>query len=400
MSKNRRGIRLPESPAEAIDTLERFVVRARRIEAHSLVKSKKVKEFIQQEYKLVFNGQSVSIWLNSRPDDEEVFESLAARVRPCIVDGEPIQLEKVVAAIRVLTSGVELSERQNKLLNSVGKWYENHLASHSYEPIAAHEEIEKLDTGEVSFASDALLGLGWFYADLVHADPKQEKEAALKFPYDARYNQGVFLVSYIALTACSLLALIREVNGLHDLGLSSEVWESQVVAGGGPLEIGAGDVYVGPPGSVPPPGIPMEQLPEFKKLDLVAAMRLQYPNSAVDVQFIDASGNVSDSFEGFYSIDKDRNSVVININDEVLLEGRPEDDVFPVEQLTLEQAFYIKTIKPVDDKVDQFIDFLGKAKVVGKINIALTWRGVPVRGEITFPDTSSPVDDCPSEDMD
>ncbi len=392
--KNERGIRLPDTFEEAIDTLERFVVRARRVEAHSLVKSQKVREFVHPKYALVFNGSSISMRLDSRPEDEEVFESLAARIRPCIVDSEPIQLEKVVAAICILTENIELTERQLKLLNSVNAWYEEHLAPHSYAPIASHEEIGKLGSDEITPASDTLLGLGWYYADLVHADPKQEKEATLEFPYDARYNQGVLLVSYLALVICSLLKLIREINGSHDLGLSADVWITQVTAGGGPYEVGVGAAYVGPAGSVPEQGASIDQMSGFKKLDLVTARRMQCPSCAVDAQLVDEDGNPLATFEGFYAIDKRDKSVNININDEIILKGRPKSDAGPVEELPFDQAFFDKAAQPVEGKIDQFVSFLARAKAAGKVIVTMTWHGAAVGGEITFPE-NPPVGDAP-----
>lgn len=113
--------------------------------------------------------------LNSRPEDEEVFESLAARIRPCIVDSEPIQLEKVVAAIRVLASTVELDERQSKLLELVDAWCKEHIALHSYNAISSHEEIGELNSDKVASAFDTLLSLGWYCADLVHGNPPDRK---------------------------------------------------------------------------------------------------------------------------------------------------------------------------------------------------------------------------------
>ena len=365
MSRQERHIKLPKEPQEAIDTLERFVVRARRIEAHSLVKSKKVKELAQPSYTLRFNDSTVSMRLNSRPEDEEIFESLAARIRPCIVDSEPIQLEKVVAAIRVLTSTVELDERQSKLLELVNSWCKEHIAPHSYNAISSHEEIGELNSDKVTSASDTLLGLGWYYADLVHADPRQEKEAALEFPYDFRYN--------LALIISSLLKLIREISDVSELGLSPEVWTSQVTAGGGPFEFGVGKVYVGPAGFVPPTGAAMDEIPGFKELDLVTARRMQDPGCAVDARFVNDSGEVIETHDGFYIIDTEHNCVVISIEDKILLSGSPEEGSSPVGELPFEQAFFSKAAGPVDGKTEQFLEFLAKAKAAGKIEISMSW---------------------------
>lgn len=198
---------------------------------------------------------------NSRPEDKEVFESLAARLRPCIVDSEPIQLEKVVAAIRVPTQGANLSDKQINLLDGINCWYESHIAPNSYAPTATYEEIEKIDAGKKVSASDALLGLGWYYVDLVRADPNNKKAVVLEFPYEIRYNRGVFLVSHLAIKVCSLLALIREIEKTHHLGLSPEVWTSQVIAGDKPYEIGADTAYIGPAGRIPPKDVPINQVP-------------------------------------------------------------------------------------------------------------------------------------------
>ena len=113
---------------------------------------------------------------------------------------------------------------------------------------------------------------------------------------------------------------------------------------------------------------------------------MQYPNCAVDARFVDDDETVIDTYEGFYAIDKDRNRVVININNEIVFSGEPKDAT-PVEQLPFNWAFYSKTAEPVDDNVERFTDFLTRAKAAGHIDIVMTWRGAPVRGTITFPET-------------
>src|SRR4051794_14815961 len=69
------------------EIVARFVLRARRVEAHSLVQDREAFAELAEEkgtIRLTVDGSGTMT--RSLPADEEVFESLAARVRPLVLD--------------------------------------------------------------------------------------------------------------------------------------------------------------------------------------------------------------------------------------------------------------------------------------------------------------------------
>lgn len=71
---------------------------------------------------------------------------------------------------------------------------------------------------------------------------------------------------------------------------------------------------------------------------------------------------------------------MINIEDKILLSESSEEGPSLVGELSLEQAFFLKTAGPANGETEQFSEFLVKAKAAGKIEISISWCGTPVQG--------------------
>src|SRR5690606_21449147 len=99
------------------ETLRRFVLRARRVQAHSLVQSW---DELLYHAGGEFQGQidvSGRMSITRRlPSDEEVFESLASRVRPLTVKSEPVYYVKVLDAIDRALGDSDVDEAQRARL--------------------------------------------------------------------------------------------------------------------------------------------------------------------------------------------------------------------------------------------------------------------------------------------
>ena len=105
-NKKQSKPRHPIDDIDARDILRRFVIRARRVEAHSLVQNHAVEKYVKPSMKVDYKeGQPPRI--KYAMPDQEIFESLAARTRPCILGSEPVYLDKVFRSIEML-----LGERQ------------------------------------------------------------------------------------------------------------------------------------------------------------------------------------------------------------------------------------------------------------------------------------------------
>lgn len=86
-----------KSKANGLSTqgiIERFVIRARRVEAHSLVKSGDIERYADPKMTVsVSEAGDVNIQHHACVDEEAV-ESLAGRLRPFIVKSEPSTCRK------------------------------------------------------------------------------------------------------------------------------------------------------------------------------------------------------------------------------------------------------------------------------------------------------------------
>ena len=82
------------------ETLNRFVLRGRRIEAHSLASDRRVLSSLS-DFTVTghINLDGTMVMRRSLPD-EEAFESLAARVRPVLVKTELVHHSRVLSAIQ------------------------------------------------------------------------------------------------------------------------------------------------------------------------------------------------------------------------------------------------------------------------------------------------------------
>lgn len=308
---------MDNSSVSATRILEAFVVRARRIEAHSLVKSGRVSELTVPSLNISVSYSVASVTHMSRPEDEEVFESLAARVRPCTLASEDVQIKKVCSAIRTLAGESGLSEQQYARLRDIDRWYDRHISDQTkeYAAIAYRKELEgggSLDEGPQDglngkvIATDARLGRCWLYADLVHNDPRKDIEDALEFSYDSRYEAGVVLVSHIAIKILDLLEIIRNLVQEEIIELGPDIWKEQVVAGGGPRTIERVSAYVGTINeSDPEEG----ELNGFAPLTPEKAIEILHPEQRASLVITDAQTGLRDILRGYYDIRGDRLTV-------------------------------------------------------------------------------------------
>lgn len=173
--------------------LERFVVRGRRIEAHSLAKDR---EQLLQLSRLTMTGHiglDGTMELRRSLPDEELFESLATRVRPVLVNSESVHFRKVLSAIEtaIMTSGTDVSERFNAEFAALrADWETFDLNSKKIVRFAI--QTSTIYGSEVSpQVSDTQLASAWLYADLVHVDAHGHKKHGLRFPVKERYAAAV-----------------------------------------------------------------------------------------------------------------------------------------------------------------------------------------------------------------
>lgn len=110
------------------ETLERFVIRARRVENNSLVKSGDIERHATLQMTCCLTESGDASIQHHVCTDEEAVESLATRLRPFIVKSEPIYLPKILKAIYLQAPSESLSEDEVETLKTAESWF-----SHRYE---------------------------------------------------------------------------------------------------------------------------------------------------------------------------------------------------------------------------------------------------------------------------
>lgn len=225
-SKLGRKVWSPKDATEALEILRRFVVRARRVEAHSMVRDRSVDRYAKPAMRIEFRNESPGRIREVLPD-QEIFESLAARVRPCFLGQEPIYLNKVFDSIYLLLDGRRLPEKDSELLDACRNDFRNLLDKEGGHYFA--RVFDEAGNPKSVVLSDLSIGDGWLYGDLVHADPKGEKAEAMKLPYRERFFAATSLFSMLAVIVVRLLGLVTDLNERFGFGIDEGAWEEQVV---------------------------------------------------------------------------------------------------------------------------------------------------------------------------
>lgn len=147
-------------------TVEAFLLRARRVLSHSLIRE-------QAELMAKLNdGQiDMTITVNRKTGEktyrlqieyppEEALESLASRIRPLILASDPIYYEKVLNALEELIGTDKLNEEIDL------PWWHNYWR----EVIDANLDAQAyLVVTESGSTTDRKLMYAWLYGDVVHA---------------------------------------------------------------------------------------------------------------------------------------------------------------------------------------------------------------------------------------
>ncbi len=286
------------------EILGRFVVRARRVEDHSLVKSGDIERYTTP--KMTFNvteAGNASIH-HHVCTDEEAIESLAARLRPFIVKSEPIYLPKLLNAICAQAPSELLSENEAKVLQTTRSWF-----SHRYEKKDSErygvQLIGKDGDALTNLLSDALLAEAWIYTDAVHADPKGEKAEARKLSYSDRYRAASSYSCEFASAIVNLLNLVRSLSERNLLQVPDSAWSEPVsyteAYKRDQEQIVAGSAYVFPIGTKIPTGANPEDIPGARKVTPAVMYRLQHPESSATVISFDVSQRHTSCYEAIYS---------------------------------------------------------------------------------------------------
>jgi hypothetical protein len=222
------------------------------------------------------------------PPDEEVFESLAARVRPLLLGSESIYHTVVTKALKRsldAAPGAAAEQYRNELADLRTAW----KGATSGETYSLVQWARSDDPQEATPVSNVLLAEAWMYIDLGHVDPDQTRRAALEYPMRTRY---VASVRYYCRVAQLVVRMLRYVEKLREAGvieLDRTMWEREVVVGSEFVEDAV--LYTAPAGTEPT-GENYSEEPggRWTRFTMIEAVR-QDPGRRLRVVFRGAGGN-------------------------------------------------------------------------------------------------------------
>lgn len=230
-----------------VQVVSQFVLRARRVAAHSLAQNRdSLRELAGFKFTAHVTLDGTFTTRRKLPD-EEIFESLAARVRPFTLATEPIYSEKVFKALHRLlkTSPVPLGDDINERLSRLEAGWSG-IDLQGNQALAFWVQTERRDGSDRSpQVTDVQLAASWMYADLVHSNPKGPKKEGLRFKIKERYSAAVNVFSRIALLSLATHDAIMELHETEAIPLDRVAIEADVVVGLDEL-IEEGEAYVGP----------------------------------------------------------------------------------------------------------------------------------------------------------
>lgn len=213
---------------DARASLTAFIVRARRVEEHSLASDRAaLADLARMKFKLEIEPSTgKATWIQEFPPEEQV-ESAAARVRPLILDQDPTHYARAFKALGYLLHAAGASELVMKNLKGLkAEWAAikpkgEHVRGYSVEvSLAGSQDAELL--------ADNVLGFAWMYGDVVHGDAERLAETHT-FGVVERFRAAVPLVAHIMILTIATLNFIRAVQQAGLVTIEDGLFDSQVV---------------------------------------------------------------------------------------------------------------------------------------------------------------------------
>ena len=215
------------------DVLKAFVLRARRVGAHSLAEDRKSLGRLQNpQYNVTVNRVTGSSTIRREFPPEEQVESAAARVRPLLLEGEDAHYAKALNALMFFAREDGADATVFKLLKGLRQEWVDTASEKAHR--LTYEVRLKQGEGPEQAIDDRRLAFAWIYGDVVHADPDR-REAAHFFGVEERFHAAVPLIAQLMVLTIRTLHTIEWLHGcrllpfLHDAFAEDVVVTRQVV---------------------------------------------------------------------------------------------------------------------------------------------------------------------------
>ncbi|MFE0916082.1 MULTISPECIES: hypothetical protein [unclassified Streptomyces] len=202
--------------------VEAFVLRARRVEEHSLAADwEGLVALGAGSLKVTVTGAQAVV--RQELPAEELVESAAARVRPLLLEEDPCSYLKALAAVGYFCQGLPRETSEAKAKRAEWQARTKPAAASGYTVM-----VGNTTTGQTASLTDHDLAWAWIYGDVVHHDPKRRRDAD-PFGLAERFRAAVPLVTWAMVAAIELLNHIRALQHDGILGLRPDLFDEQVV---------------------------------------------------------------------------------------------------------------------------------------------------------------------------
>lgn len=262
---------MKEDPRErAQRCLDAFVVRARRVAAHSLAQDREALKRLAADTAEISSDPStgVGVALRRSYPPEEVIESAAARVRPIILEGEDCYYRNALSAL-----GLMLKDRDPRYgtdIKAIRKQWDSRVRRDLVDLDSAPTvHVANAATGESGTLNVVELGLAWIYGDVVHHDRDRRNESHI-FGLRERFSAAVPLVAFTMLSTLTLLDSIRMLHEAQQIEVAESALTEPVVLESTTFTQRA-TIYLAPLGTAMPPDARTPLGDEWKPMQPEAA---------------------------------------------------------------------------------------------------------------------------------
>lgn len=218
-----------EPRASAQRNLDAFVVRARRVAAHSLAQDRDALKRLADDTVEVGLDPStgVGVALRRSYPPEEVVESAAARVRPIILEGEDCYYRNALSALGLMLK--DRDPRCGRDIKAIRKQWDSRVRRDLVDLDSAPTvHVADDATGKSGTANTVELGLAWIYGDVVHHDRDLRNESHI-FGLRERFSAAVPLIAFTMLSTLMLLDSIQKLHEAQQIDVAESALTEPVV---------------------------------------------------------------------------------------------------------------------------------------------------------------------------
>ncbi|WP_150462662.1 hypothetical protein [Nesterenkonia ebinurensis] len=210
---------MADQDQQHLSSLKSFVLRARRIRAHSLAKDARLLVKLHNpQFKVLFTPATGAMKVVLELPPEEQVESAAARVRPLILNDEDTYHAKVMNALLHFGRKGNLPEEDIKVLRGWKKEWAK--VNPKGKTLGFYEVRVQMPEEAEARISDNALAFSWIYGDVVHADAARREEGRI-YGVEERFRAAVPVVVRLMTLAMVTLTITERLNArgvLPDLG--------------------------------------------------------------------------------------------------------------------------------------------------------------------------------------